>query len=103
MNERLLNFLGLCRRAGKLTWGADTVERAVREHKVLLVLCTADLSANSARDLVYTAQKCSVELRTLECTKDELGFAIGKYSGAVGVTDRGFADKILTMLNEEQR
>ena len=36
MNDRLLSFLGLCKRAGYLISGADTVVRAVREKKALL-------------------------------------------------------------------
>ena len=98
MNDRLLSFLGLCRRAGFLIWGADAVERAIRERKALLVLCTADLSANSAGDAAFAAERAGVPQRTLSCTKDELGFAIGKRCGVVCVTDRGFADKILTMI-----
>lgn len=98
MNDRLLNFLGLCRRAGKLLWGADTVERAIREHRAHFVLITADLSLNSARDIAFAAEKTGTPLHTLACTKDELDFAIGKRSGVIAVTDKGFADKILTML-----
>ena len=102
MNDRLLSFLGLCRRAGKLVWGADAATKAIREHKALLALCTADLSANSAGDIAFAAEKAGIPLRTLNVTKEELGFAIGKLCGVVCVTDRGFADRILTMLNEEQ-
>ena len=98
MNDRLMNFLGLCRRAGFLVWGADSVEKAIHGRKALLVLCTADLSANSARDVDFAARQAGIPLRTLACTKDELGFAIGRVCGTVAVTDRGFADKILTML-----
>ena len=102
MNEQLMRFLGLCRRAGRLIWGADSVNKAIRERKALLVLCTADLSANSARDIAYAAQQAGVPLCTLNGAKEELGFAIGKVCGVICVTDKGFADKILTMLHEEQ-
>ena len=98
MNDRLLSFLGLCRRAGCLVWGADAAQKAIREHKAKLALCTADLSANSAGDIAFAAEKAGIPLRTLDCTKDELGFAIGRVCGIVCVTDRGFADKILTMI-----
>lgn len=98
MNDRLMRFLGLCRRAGFLVWGADSVLKAIRERRALLVLCTADLSENSARDVRFGAEKSDIPLRVLDCTKEELGFAIGKLCGVIAVTDRGFADKILTML-----
>lgn len=98
MNERLMSFLGLCRRAGRLAWGADAALKAIREHKALLVLRTADLSENSAGNIAFAAERAGVPMRTLDCTKQELGFSIGKVCGVICITDRGFADKILTML-----
>lgn len=100
MNDRLLSFLGLCKRAGYLIPGADTVVRAIRDGKALLVLAAADLSPNSLNNVIFAAGQKAIPLRTLPCSKEELGFALGKHCGVVGVTDKGFADKILTMLNE---
>ena len=48
-NDRLLNFLGLCKRAGYLISGAETVTKAVREGKAKLVLYAADFSGNSLK------------------------------------------------------
>ena len=101
MNDRLLRFLGLCRRAGRLLYGAQTAVNAVKEGKALLVLRARDLSANSYRDVEYTAEKYGVPMRTLSFSKDELSAAVGKLCGVVCVTDRGFADKLLTMIREE--
>ena len=99
MNDRLLNFLGLCKRAGYLISGADTVVRAIRDGKALLVLIAADQSPNSANDVLFAARQKGVTQRTLTCTKKELGFALGKHCGVVCITDKGFADKILTMMS----
>ena len=99
MNDRLLSFLGLCRRAGCMIIGADTVVKAIGERRALLVLLAADLSPNSSRDIEYAARQAGVELRTLSRSKDELSFALGRRCGALCVTDKGFADKILMMVN----
>ena len=98
MNDRLLSFLGLCKRAGYLISGAETVTRTVREGKALLVLIAADVSPNSTGNVRFAADKSGTPLRTLACPKEELSFALGKHCGVVCITDKGFADRILTMI-----
>jgi len=98
MNDRLLNFLGLCMRAGYLIYGADTVTKAIRDKKALLVLLAQDLSPHSAKDMTFAAERDGVPIRTLPYPKEELSFALGRYCGVIAVTDKGFADKILTLL-----
>ncbi len=98
MNDRLLSFLGLCKRAGCLISGADTVVRAMNDGKALLVLTASDFSDNSLKNVEKAAAENHVTLKPLNRTKDELSFALGKHCGVVCVTDKGFADKILTMI-----
>jgi ribosomal protein L7Ae-like RNA K-turn-binding protein len=100
MNDRLLSFLGLCKRAGKLLSGAQTVEKAAAEKKLLLVLTADDLSPNSKKEAAFFAEKYGVPLRTLGRSKEELSFALGRHCGIVGITDSGFADRILSLLND---
>ena len=98
-NDRLLSFLGLCKRAGYLASGAETVTKAVREGKALLVLYASDVSGNSLKGVVKAAEDCGVTVKELLRTKEELSFALGKHCGIVCTTDKGFADKILTMID----
>lgn len=98
MNDRLLSFLGLCKRAGYLISGADTVIRTMKEGKALLALTADDFSDNSRKNVEKAAETYNVPLRELHRSKDELSFALGKHCGVVCVTDKGFADKILTMI-----
>lgn len=100
MNDRLLSFLGLCKRAGYLISGADTVAKSMRDHKALLVLSANDFSENSLKAVRKAADEFKVTLKTIDYSKDELSFALGKHCGVIGVTDKGFADKILLMLRE---
>ena len=98
MNDRLLSFLGLCKCAGYLISGADTVVRTMKEGKALLVLTADDFSDNSRKNVEKAADEYGVTLMDLHRSKDELSFALGKHCGVVCVTDKGFADKILTMI-----
>ena len=101
MNDRLLSFLGLCKRAGYLISGADTVVRSMKDHKALLVLTADDFADNSRKSVAKAAEEYGVPMKPLRRSKEELSFALGKHCGVVSVTDRGFADKILVLLSEE--
>lgn len=101
-NDRLLSFLGLCKRAGYLISGAETVTKAINEDKALLVLYASDASDNSLKNVLKTAQLKNTPARVLDRSKEELSFALGKHCGIVGITDRGFADKIQSMIAESQ-
>ena len=100
-NDRLLSFLGLCKRAGYLISGADTVTRAINEGKALLVLYASDVSENSMKQVLKAAHDKNVPVRMLPRTKDELSFALGKHCGIICTTDQGFAKKILTLLESD--
>lgn len=101
MNDRLLSFLGLCKRAGYLISGAETVIKSMKDEKALIILTADDFSDNSRKNVEKSAAVYRVPLKSLGRSKDELSFALGKHCGVVSITDKGFADKILTMLNEE--
>ena len=97
-NDRLLNFLGICKRAGALLWGAETVEKAVREGKAKLVLYASDVSGNSLKGVCRAAEEQGVPARMLPRSKEELSFALGRHCGIVCTTDEGFAKKMLEMI-----
>ena len=65
-NDRLLSFLGLCKRAGCLISGAETVTKAVREGKALLVLYASDVSDNSLKGVVKAAEDGGVGIDWLK-------------------------------------
>ena len=97
-NDRLLSFLGICKRAGRLVSGADTVNKAVSEEKALLVLYASDVSENSLKQVLRSAREHAVPVKQIPYSKAELSFALGKHCGIICTADKGFADKILTMI-----
>ena len=101
-NDKLLSFLGLCKRAGCLISGADTVTRAVCDGKAVLVLYASDVSDNSLKQVLRAAHSHDVPARMLPRCKEELSFALGKHCGIICTTDQGFAKKILTLLESDE-
>lgn len=93
MNDRLLSLLGLCRRAGKMVLGCDPVREAVKEGKAYVVLAAADLSANTLKKVTAACEESDVKILTLQRSKDEVSFSLGKVCGVVAIIDEGFAKK----------
>ncbi len=102
MNENtqsILRALGLCRRAGKVTFGVPMICEAMRKGGCgapVLVLEASDTSDNTHKKLTDKCTYYKVRLVRMECSGDELAHSIGKISacGAVAITDKSMCKLI---------
>ncbi len=101
MNDKILNLLGICRRAGKLTIGNDAVTDDAVNGKASLVLVACDVSQNTAKKLKNTCARCGTQVLKLNRTRDELSAAIGKFCAVAAVCDKGFAKRLCELISEE--
>jgi ribosomal protein L7Ae-like RNA K-turn-binding protein len=102
MNDRLLSILGLSRRAGKAVIGADPVIDAIFNGKAKLVIMADDFSHNSKKNILKACHQCNVAYYVINRTKDDMGYALGKYCAVVAIADKGFSDKIQEIILKEQ-
>lgn len=100
--DRLMNLLGLARKAGKLELGGEAVKQAVRRHRAKLVLTSADLSENTAAAIGREAERSGVRTVALPAGMDAVQAAVGKRSGVIAVTDSGFAKALLKLCAEDR-
>lgn len=104
MNNQLLSFLGIARRAGALTLGFDPAAEAMSGGKVCLVLLAEDLSPRTMKNIMTAAQKNQVQTIVLErISMDQIEAAIGKRTGIVAVNDEGFAKKLKTLCGNSRQ
>ena len=103
MNDRLLSFLGLCRRAGKLVIGNDPLRETVEEGKAFLVLAASDISENTLKKINTAVSEGKVPFYKVDRTKDEISFSLGKTCACLAVIDKGFADRLLELIKAEQK
>lgn len=101
-NDRLLNLLGLARRAGKLDLGTEAAKQAVRRRRAKLVLLSADLSRRTAQAMRDEAEKAGVRAETLPAGMDAVQAALGMRTGVVAVNDAGFAEALLKLSAEDR-
>lgn len=101
MNDRILSLLGICKRAGKLITGADTTIDSIRKNKAKLVIFANDFSKSSKKSVQTAADECDVKTSTMNRSKEEIGFALGKICGVMTIEDKGFADKLEQLIENE--
>ena len=96
--DKLLQMMGLARRANLLLAGEEVVADAIAAHKARLVLLAADASERTGKKTRQMAGE-KLPVLVLPVDKDALGAALGKGSCAVAtVLDGGFAAKLAQML-----
>lgn len=103
MNDRVLSFLGLCRRAKKLVIGADVTVQSVEEGRSTLVIFADDASKNSLKKVFTACQDHGVTAIPAGRNKDALSAALGRLCAVLSVEDKGFADKLEQMLTADKR
>lgn len=101
MNDRILSFLGICRRAGKLVIGANPVIDSINSKKAKLVIFANDFSHNSAKPVLEAIKQNNIKSITINRSKNDLSLALGKLCGVVATEDDGFALKLLD-INENE-
>ena len=101
MNDRLLSLLGLCRRAGKLVIGADPTIESIIKGKSEIVIFANDFSKNIIKPVLTAAHSGNIKAFFINRSKDELSFALGKLCGVLSVEDKGFAEKLSQLIENE--
>jgi len=96
-DQRILQQLGLIKRAGKLVTGTDACMTSIRSGQAQLAIVAKDTGDNAMKK--YRDKCAYYNVPILELfDKVTLGHAVGKSHGAIlVVTDKGFAQRIRQM------
>jgi ribosomal protein L7Ae-like RNA K-turn-binding protein len=98
--SKALSLMGLAVRGRNLTSGEDQVLDAIRSGKAFLVVVAKDASDNTKKLFNDKCTYYEVPIRTWG-TREQLGHAIGKEMRAsVAITEKGFAEKLVTLMEE---
>lgn len=101
-DPKLLNLLGIARRAGKLSCGHDGAIDAIRARRARLCLLSSDaaarLQAEIRREAAFDGRE--IPVFTLHAAMAEIGHATGLRSAVVTVNDEGFAKAMNAYLSE---
>ena len=101
MRDKILNLLGLMRRANAIAIGETNAGAALRGGKAKLLLLAADASDNARRRAEGFAAGRSVQSLGLPFRKEELSARVGASGCSMAaVTDMGFANALMKALAE---
>ena len=84
-------LLTMCMKAGRLMLGMDMAKDCCRNGSAAAVFTASDLSDKSLKEVRFFCRQCGVELYAIGLTMEEIGTSLGKRSGIITVTDKGFA------------
>jgi len=98
--SKVINFVGLAHRAGKVSIGADRCFPAIRGRSAALVFLAADAGANTAKKVRDKSAFYHIPL-CQRLDRNQLGQACGHSQVVVmTVNDTGFATKLKEYLAE---
>lgn len=93
--SNILGNIGLCRAAGGVTTGFDSILAEVRSKRAKLVIISSDASERTKKQLRDKCAYYSVKCVETEFSAEELGVSVGKPSAvAVSFNGRGCFNKI---------
>ncbi|WP_085523939.1 YlxQ family RNA-binding protein [Tuberibacillus sp. Marseille-P3662] len=102
-NQSFFSLLGLAYRARKLISGEEIVINAIRNNQVKLVIVAGDASERTAKTMTDKTSHYRVPMLRVS-DRYHLGRAIGKPERViVGLTDKGFSDKLLSLSDQSFR
>ncbi|MCM1335808.1 MAG: ribosomal L7Ae/L30e/S12e/Gadd45 family protein [Bacteroides sp.] len=103
--KRALGTLGLCRKAGKLIYGFDSVTEEIKKPKNTVggVVLADDLSEKSKKEVRYVSDKYGVAVALPGVTMDELKSVTGKHTGIVAILDKGLFRAITDTSNKPEK
>ncbi len=97
--DKVIQFLGLCRRANKLVSGEASVIDMIRKNKVRLIFLASDTLSSTTKRITDKASFYKVRLNS-DFNSEELNKAIGTNNRKViGITDNNFTNMILGQLD----
>lgn len=103
MSQKLLSLLGIARRAGKLSVGFDAAAESMKKGRSCLLLLADDISERTSGSITSKAEQSGTEILKINVSMEQVGNALGKkMTGIISVNDSGFAEKLKTLISEQQ-
>ena len=104
MNNKALNYLALAKKGRLVELGEEPVGAIARTGKAYVILVAGDASDHTWRRAKSYAAGTEQQVVRLSCTKEEMGFVVGRTSLAIAaITDPQLALAMVTALDEPEK
>lgn len=103
LKNRFLNFVGICKKSGKIIIGDNLLEREINRGTIKLILIAEDTSERISNKYVRLCNDKNVPV-IIYTTKVELGKASGrKLVALVGFTDKNQSNNLIKLYDNTQK
>ena len=100
-NNKVLSYLGLARKAGKLAVGFAASKEACQKMTAKFIAVASDKSEKSLKEIKYFGGG-KVRIERIPFTICEVSAAIGIKAGIVAVCDEGFANALTKLFDSNK-
>lgn len=98
--QKIINLLTICKKAGKVVCGFDAVKDAVYEGNVSCVLTTDDISQKTLKEVKFFSGNSHIEVLELGMDSADLYGILGKEVVIAAISDFGFAKRFRELCND---
>lgn len=95
--QKAINLLSVCRKAGKLVWGFDSVKEKILLGKAACIIAADDISQKTLKELRFFSKDKNIRIISIGADSDAFLEIIGKKTVAAAVCDKGFADALIKL------
>lgn len=99
MKNKFISFLGICKKAGKVSMGFDLAVENIEKGNANLILVTSDLSKNTQKKVISKCKYYNVDYIEINNSIEEIYAFLGKGSGIISILDLKCSEKIKSLLN----
>ncbi len=104
MDNKCLNYLALAKKGRLAELGEEPVGAAARALKAHLIIVAGDASDHTWRRAKSFAAGTDQQCVRLECTKEEMGFVVGRTALAIAaITDAQLALALVNSLGQPEK
>ena len=104
MDNKVLNYLAIAKKGRLIELGEEPVGAVARAGKAYLILVAADASDHTWRRAKSFAAGTDQQCIRLGCTKEEMGFVVGRQSLAIAaITDVALALALVNALGQPEK
>lgn len=103
LQSKTANLLTICRKAGKLVMGFDSVKEELIKGRAECILTASDTSPKTLKEVEFLCTKRGREVYKTDLTIAEISHLIGKNAAVIAVCDKGFAKRFLEYRAQEEQ
>ncbi|MEG0229332.1 MAG: hypothetical protein RR549_06900 [Oscillospiraceae bacterium] len=100
MTQKFIGILSISKKAGKIIYGFDSVQKASLYGEIEVIYLACDLSEKTKSNIIFFCSQNNSEVICTDFTMDEFHFMMGRKTGIISISDKGLCLKAKDYYND---